>query len=107
MGASDKEVTLALSSTMTSPSNVFLGRIPPVGPLHRVRQRGSAFHADEPDGEPGRRPGDADLDHAGRECREHQAPVLPEDGLGRLHGAQLARHPEQRDRARPTPTATR
>ena len=33
VGADDKEVTLALSSTMTSPSNVFLGRFPPSVPF--------------------------------------------------------------------------
>ena len=33
VGAADKEVTLALSSTMTSPSNVFLGRRPPSVPF--------------------------------------------------------------------------
>ena len=33
VGADDKEVTLALSSTTTSPSNVFLGRFPPSVPF--------------------------------------------------------------------------
>ena len=33
MGAADKDVTLALSSTTTSPSNVFLGRRPPSVPF--------------------------------------------------------------------------